>query len=78
MAQFKLTASDYAAMADMSDTDRQLYLDDVVYPRAYADKLGWRAAMPSYEDIAFQGRWQDFRDDFLAAPAESYVPARAA
>ena len=79
MAKFKLTAADYAAMADMKPTDRQLYLDTVVYPRFYNEKLGLtRARLHFHADIAFQNSYQAWRDDFIARASESYIPARAA
>ena len=79
MAQFKLTAAEYAAMADMKPTDRQLYLDMQVYPRFYNAKLGMtRAALQSGADLYFQACYQAWRDDFIARPAMSYVPAQMA
>lgn len=79
MAKFKLTAADYAAMADMKPTDRQMYLDKEVYPRFYKEKLGLtRAALQFHAEVNFQNSYQAWRDDVIARASESYIPARAA
>ena len=76
MAKFKLTAAEYAAMADMKPTDRQIYLDTVVWGRLYKAQCGkTRVRLYLHEELGLQNAYQAWRDDFIARPAESYIPA---